>query len=121
MIRFVTGHFDLKGASKMRKSILAAAIGMTVAATAFAQTSMNRSQERDAIEAITAVGGTCERVIRNQDIGRLDDGTTLMAVACSGGEEERYVLQLDQRGNMTFLATCENLAKGTNNQTRCFA
>jgi hypothetical protein len=104
----------------MRKTILTAVIGMAVAGTALAQTTFNRSQEAEAMAAITAVGGTCERIVRNQAIGQLDDNTTLMAIACQGGEAERYVLSLDQRGNMTFYATCENLAKGTNNQIRCF-
>jgi hypothetical protein len=105
----------------MRKTIATAVIGMALAVTALAQTSFNRSQETEAIEAVTAVGGTCERVIRNQAIGQLDDNTTLMAIACQGGEAEQYVLSLDQRGNMAFYATCENLAKGTNNEIRCFA
>jgi len=105
----------------MRKTtILAAAIGVAFSGVTMAQTALNRSQEREAIEVITGVGGACERVTRTQTVGRIDDNTTLMAVACSGGEAERYVLALDNRGNMTFYATCENLAKGTDNQVRCF-
>jgi hypothetical protein len=105
----------------MYKTILSVTIGLAVAGTALAQTSLSRSQERDAIETITAVeGASCERVIRTQTIGELDDRTTLMAVACSGGENEQYVVRLDQRGNMTFYATCANLAEGTQNQVRCF-
>lgn len=106
----------------MRKSILlTAACGVALSGVALAQTTLNRSQEREAVEVITGVGGTCERVTRTQTIGRVDDATTLMAVACSGGEQERYVIQLDNRGNMSFYSTCENLAVATNNQIRCFA
>ena len=104
----------------MRNSTIAAAIGIFVAGSAMAQTGFNRGQEEEAINAITTVGGTCEQVVRNQAIGQLDDNTTLMAVACNGGDAEQYVLQIDQRGNMAFYATCENLAKGTNNEIRCF-
>ncbi len=85
----------------MKKTVVAAAIGLTVAGTAIAQTSLNRSQEEEAIAAITEVGGTCERIIRNQTVGELDDRSTLMAMACDGGEEAQYVLQLDRLGNMT--------------------
>jgi hypothetical protein len=105
----------------MRREILAAAIGIAVASTALAQTTLNRSQEEEAVGLITGVGGTCGRIVASQVIGELDDRSVLMAVACDGGEQERYVMQLDRRANMSFLATCENLAKGTNNQTRCFA
>lgn len=104
-----------------RTTILIAAAGVAFSSVALSQTALNRSQEREAIEVIQGVGGSCERVTRTQTIGRVDDNTTLMAVACTGGEAERYVLALDNRGNMTFYATCENLAKGTNNQVRCFA
>lgn len=106
----------------MHKSIIAVTIGMAVATTALAQTSLSRSQEREAIEVITSIdGASCERIVRTQTIGQLDDRTTLMAVACSGGDNERYVVRLDQRGNMTFYATCANLAEGTQNQVRCFS
>jgi hypothetical protein len=108
----------------MGKSLLIGAAGMIVASTALAQTSLNRSQEREALEVITAVEGAfCERVVRTQIIGELPDNTTLMAVACDGGDNPNvsYVLSLDQRGNMSFYATCDNLAEGTNNQVRCFA
>lgn len=105
----------------MRKTIVAAVIGMAFASTALAQTTFNRSQEREAIEVITGVGGTCERVVRNQAVGQLPDNTVLMAIACNGGEEERYVLQLDQRGNMAFYSTCVALAEANNNQIRCFS
>jgi hypothetical protein len=104
----------------MRKKIVMGTIGMLVMGTAMAQTSMNRSQRSEAIEAITSVGGTCEEIIRNQTVGKVDDQTTLMAVACRGGDTEQYVLALDTRGNMSFYATCENLAKGTDNRIRCF-
>jgi hypothetical protein len=105
----------------MTKTILSVVFGATIASTALAQTSLSRSQEREAIETITAIdGATCERIVRTQTIGQLDDRSTLMAVACSGGEEEHYVVQLDQRGNMSFYATCKNLAVATNNEVRCF-
>ena len=86
-----------------------------------AQTGMNRSQEREAIGVISEAGQVCERIIRSQTIGRIDDGTTLMAVACEGGTDQRYVIQLDNRGNMSYAATCQELAEGTQNQIRCFA
>ena len=105
----------------MKRQLLMTAVGLAVAGTAIAQTTLNRSQEEDAIGAITGVGGTCERVIRTQMIGELDDRSVLMAVACNGGEAERYVVSLDRQANMTFVATCENLAVATDNQTRCFA
>lgn len=105
----------------MRTTMVTTAIGMALAGTASAQTSLSRAQEMAAIEAITAVGGSCERIVRNQEVGQLDENTTLIAVACPGGQAEQYVLSLDQRGNMAFYATCDNLAKGTNNQMRCFS
>jgi hypothetical protein len=104
----------------MRRTILTAAIGMAVAGTAMAQSSLNKKQEKEAIDVITGVGGTCERTVRTQTVGQLPDKTTLMAVACNGGDEERYVLSLDQRGNMSFYSTCEALAIANNNQVRCF-
>ena len=105
----------------MLKKISTAVICTALTGTALAQTTMTRSQEREALEVITGVGGTCERVTRTQTVGELDDRTTLMAVACEGGEDQRYVVRLDQRGNMEFYSTCANLAEGTNNQIRCFA
>ena len=113
-------HQIIGGVMK-HNAIATAVFGMVLTGSALAQTGMNRSQEKEAVGVVTEAGGTCERIVRTQTVGKLDDGTTLMAVACNGGDEERYVLQLDQRGNMTFYATCENLAKGTNNQVRCFA
>lgn len=104
----------------MRTTLVAAVVGPALAGTAQAQTSFDRSQESEAVAAVTAVGGTCERVVRNEEIGQLDDNTTLIAIACPG-EGELYVLSQDQRGNLAFYATCENLAKGTNNQLRCFS
>ena len=104
----------------MRSTIVAGTIGMLVMGTAMGQAALNRSQKAEAIEAITSVGGTCEEIIRNQTVGKVDDQTTLMAIACNGGREEQYVLALDTRGNMSFYATCENLAKGTDNRIRCF-
>jgi hypothetical protein len=104
----------------MRKTLMAAVITAALAGTAQAQSSFDRSEEADAVAAVTAVGGTCERVVRNQAIGQLDDSTTLIAIACPG-DGELYVLSQDQRGNLAFYATCENLAKGTNNQLRCFS
>jgi hypothetical protein len=104
----------------MRKTLMAAVITAALAGTVQAQTSFDRSKEADAVAAVTAVGGTCERVVRNQAIGQLDDNTTLIAIACPG-DGELYVLSQDQRGNLAFYATCENLAKGTNNQLRCFS
>ena len=112
------------GVLDMSKSILTGAVGMIIASTALAQTSLNRSQEREAIEVISAVEGAfCERVIRTQTIGELPDNTTLMAVACDGGDQPNvsFVISLDQRGNMSFYSTCDNLAEGTNNQVRCFS
>jgi len=105
----------------MRKIILTTVIGLAVASTAMAQSSFNRSQEREAIEVITSVGGTCERTVRTQTVGELPDKTTLLAVACNGGEQERYVLLIDTRGNMSWYATCEALAEANNNQIRCFS
>jgi len=105
----------------MRITTICAVIALTVTSTALAQTTMNRRQQEEATAVIIEVGGTCERIVRSQAIGELEDRTTLMAIACSGGEHEQYVLQLDRRGNMMFYATCENLAIGTNNQIRCFA
>jgi hypothetical protein len=104
----------------MRTTIPVAVICMSVAGMALAQTTLNRTQEQEAVKLITDVGATCERVVRTQTIGQVDDSTTLMAVACAGGEEERYVLQLNNLGEMAWYATCENLAKGTQNQVRCF-
>jgi hypothetical protein len=104
----------------MHKTLMAAVITPALAGTAQAQSSFDRSEEADAVAAVTAVGGTCERVVRNQPIGQLDDSTMLIAIACPG-DGEQYVLSQDQRGNLAFYATCENLAKGTNNQLRCFS
>ena len=104
----------------MQKTLLAASC-LVIATGALAQTTLNRSQEREAVGVITDVGGVCERVVRTQTIGQVDDNTTLMAVACEGGEDSNYVIQLDNRGNMAFYATCANLATGTNNQVRCFS
>ena len=106
----------------MRKALMVA-FCLVVAGAATAQTSLNRTQEAEAVGVITGVGGSCERISRTQTIGEIDNNTTLMAVACivEGGDAERYVLQLDNRGNMSFYATCDNLAEGTDNQVRCFA
>ena len=104
----------------MRNTLRAAVIAAALAGTAQAQTSFDRAEEADAVAAVTAVGGTCERIVRNQALGQLDDTTMLIAIACPG-EGELYVLSQDQRGNLAFYATCENLAKGTNNQLRCFS
>jgi hypothetical protein len=95
-------------------------MGLCVAGVASAQTTLNRSQEAEALKIITDVGGVCERIVRTQTIGQVDDSTTLMAVACAGGEEERYVIQLNSRAEMTWYSTCKNLAEGTQNQVRCF-
>jgi len=106
----------------MNGKLVTIGIGLAVSVTALAQTSFNRSQEQEAIAAVVAVGGTCERVVRNQQIGLIDDNTTLMAISCSGGEEPlQFVIQLDTQANMSFYSTCENLALGTNNQVRCFS
>ena len=104
----------------MRKTIVMAAIGIAFTGAALAQTSLNRTQEAEALAVIIGVGGTCERVVRTQTIGELDDNTNLMAIACLGGEEQQYVIQVDQRGNMAFYSTCKILAEVNNNQVRCF-
>lgn len=104
----------------MRNKIVAGTIGLLAMSTVMAQSSLNRSKEAEAIAVITEVGGTCEDVIRNQTIVTLTDNTLLMAVACSGGDAERYVLVVDSRGDFTWYSTCEALQAANNNEIGCF-
>lgn len=103
----------------MRKAtITAALVTFTVATGAWGQSQLNRSQERQVIEIITEVGGTCERVSRTQAVGQIDNGDTLMAIACTGGEQ--YVIRVDRRARMEWYSTCAALAEANNNLVRCF-
>lgn len=104
----------------MRNKVIAMAAGaaLLASASAWSQSDLNRRQEQEVVNIITEVGGTCERVSRTQAVGRLDNNDTLMAVACTGGEQ--YVILLDSRARMQFYSTCEALAEANNNQVRCF-
>lgn len=104
----------------MRKILIMGAIGMCVMGSAIAQTSLNRSQRAEVKMIIEEVGGSCGEVVRNQDVGEVDDSTTLMAVACTETDYLGYVLVVDNRGNMQFYATCEALAEANDNRIRCF-
>lgn len=95
-----------------------AALTFLSADLALAQSDLNRRQEREVMELFAEIGATCERISRTQAIGELDNGDSLMAVACTSGEQ--YVLLLDRRARMQFYSTCEALAEANNNLVRCF-
>lgn len=101
------------------KMIATAGVALLVSTSIFAQSELNRSQEREVMDILEEVGGECERISRTQPVGRLPNNDTLMAVACTGGEQ--YVIVIDSRARMQFYSTCEALAEANNNQIRCFA
>lgn len=104
----------------MRVTITAmmAALAFLAADLTLAQTQLNRRQERELMEIFAEIGASCERISRTQAIGQLDNRDTLMAIACTSGEQ--YVILLDRRARMQFYSTCEALAEANNNLIRCF-
>ena len=105
----------------MGKKLLAGAMGLCLVGTALAQTSLNRTQREEVMMIFQEVGAACGEIIRNQDVGRIDDNTTLMAVACTETDYVGYVLVVDNRGNMSWYSTCEALAEANDNRVRCFS
>src|SRR5690606_37692615 len=98
---------NLHGDRHMRVTIgsIIAAVAFLAADLTLAQTQLNRRQERELMELLAEVGASCERISRTQAIGQLDNRDTLMAVACTSGEQ--YVILLDRRARMEFYSTCE--------------
>jgi hypothetical protein len=99
-------------------SIAAVVVAVVATGSARAQGQLNRKQEREVLEILASVGGTCEQISRTQAVGTLPSKDTLMAVACAGGEQ--YVILVDTRARMQYYATCAALAEANKNQVRCF-
>ena len=108
------------GIVSMRATIISiiAALAFIVTEVTLAQTGLNRRQERELMEIFTEIGASCERISRTQTVGELDNRDTLVAVACTSGEQ--YAILVDRRGRMSFYSTCEALAEANNNLVRCF-
>lgn len=101
----------------MRSLITLVVAATALVSTAEAQNRFNRRQTETALNTLAEVGATCEAIRRTANLGRSTGRELIVAIECASNE--RYVVLVDTRGRMSFLATCEQFEE-VNRGSFCF-
>lgn len=102
----------------MTRLLLAIALVLAINATAHAQNQFNQRQTTQAINAVKAVGASCEAIRRTNTVGTLPNRDTIVAIECD--TDARLIVRVPQRGDMTFYATCQQYEQANPGES-CFS